>query len=284
MWFLFLACAPEEGDPAPYGATWTWESTATGPGEPLDVPSFEAAAGVALEAALSVDPRIAHDGFDLSATWGDGTCPWIGEHNGQVYYIGGCTTTDGTVVDGQALRATLMDFTMEEDQYSFWGWFTGGWGALNPDNVLVSLVGGVAYREYQSGEDGQLYVLGYMDGDFHVEGDGDLDQSYLGHDISVTENVLACTSGTTNTTWYIEVERLSGDLTAATVDLYAEASCALEPTGTITLYGVDGREYDVELDGEGCDGCGTMTTDGAEPQEVCLDLSNFASGTHSPWD
>lgn len=284
MWLLLAACAPDDAERAPYGATWTWTYSDTGLAAPMDVARFEAAAGEALAAARGIDPRIAHEGFDLSATWGDESCPWIGEHNGQTYYIGGCTTTAGTVVDGQALRATLLDFTREEDRYSYWGWFTGGWGALDPDGVLVSLVGGVAYREYQSGEDGELYVLGYMDGDFHVEGDGDLDQTYLGQDISVTESVFARTSGTPTTTWYIEAERLSGDVTAVLVDLYAEASCDLEPTGTIAFYGADGRQYDVALDGTGCDGCGTMTTEGEDAEEVCLDLSGFAAGSQGPWD
>jgi len=187
-------------------------------------------------------------------------------------------------VDGQGLRANLEEFMMGEDRYTYWGWFTGGWGALDPDGVLVSLVGGVAYREYQSGADGELYALGYMDGDFHVEGDGDLDETYLGQDISVTESVLARTTGTPYTTWYIEAERLAGDITAVTIDLYAEASCDVEPTGTIALYGTDGRQYDVTLDGEGCDGCVTMTTEGEDPVEVCLDLSNFAAGSIGPWD
>lgn len=281
---LLLACALDEGERTPYGATWTWESTSPGLDAPMDVESLEVAANDALSAALSVDPRFAHDGFDLSATWVDETCPWIGEHNGQTYYIGGCTTAEGTVMDGQALRSDIDDFFMGDDHYTYWGWFTGGWGALSPDGVLVSLVGGVAYREYQSGADGLLYALGYMDGDFHVEGDGDVDATYLGQDISVTESVLACMTGSQSTTWYIEVERLSGDVTAVTIDLYADASCDLEPTGTIALYGVDGRQYDVTLDGAGCDGCGTMTTEGEDPVEVCLDLSGFAAGSRGPWD
>lgn len=286
MLLLLLACSPTTSDSAVdiEGAPWTWEASGADVLPVMDDSSLEDAVDGALTLLQTIDPRAIHEAFDSATQWGDGACPYVGQHNGQVYYEGGCTASNGAVVSGLGLRGSLHDLVIEGYHHTDWEWFTGYFAVEGPAS-LATFVGDVSFRDYDADDGRERDIYGYVQGEFHVEGDGVYDTGFLGDDLGVALEVWSQTRGAAPAiTWSARLERVPGMVDSLIVELDGDSSCESEPAGTVTARDVNGRWYTATFDGAQCDGCGTLSTDGQADTTLCVDLQHLGDIGEIPWD
>jgi hypothetical protein len=230
----------------------------------------------------------------------DETCPTWFEFEGQSYWFADCTADSGTSYSGYAFSYAYEQTDLYGDGNlwdadSIYGFAT----IIDPDDQWYHLGGAALYGESETDE-GVLISNSWLQGGFLME--GEQADPIFEEGISLALQQYAADYTIYSDARYIMFNgQLTGfGLEGEAIDMtgiFAATSmignpCEEELVGSVRLRDTSGTWWDVEfdmdpetweIDDELCDGCGTVTYDGEEVGEVCVDATELLQWETRPW-
>ena len=268
------------------------------PSPGLDVAEVEAAVAEALVRVAELDPLLPFDAFDTAVAAGDADCPEAEPITNADRYRTVCEASTGAFYDVDIVYRRDTDF-VEDGRYYVGDYRLDGDGVLTaPGGSTLSVGSDVDWEEYLDGT-GARTLKGSNFGVLSQEGD----PTWLGQELSVgmefyfvagSDGQGAYASLNGGVSGYedgISAGFVFYEVTAATAQ--ADHTCAIEPSGEISILGRDGEWYDVVYSGPllgepvadpaDCDGCGDLLFRGESIGEACPDIGLLLGWEDRPW-
>ncbi len=270
----------------------------------LDAAVVQAAVDTVFATIWDFQPQPVLDAYDQANADADGDCPLIYpdydvDYGDAWYWFEACTSDAGAAYSGFVYGVSFSDWN--QDGFTYSGGGMAAAGEITDGQGRLWEGSGTVYG-YTGSADDDSYLINalIMEGTWSWDGaDGSswmstgLEPGFSGY-----------------TTWVPALEAgavvldgglfgLEGELDTVVMDgftLYDEAlapSCALEPSGTLSVRDVEGHWFDVTFDGadqledpvnaDWCDGCGGAWYQGVYVDEICLDFSTLLDWEERPW-
>ncbi len=270
----------------------------------LDAGEVQAVIDETFASLWDFQPQPVLDAYEAADADSDGDCPIVYpdydvDYGDAWYWFETCTSDAGAHYTGFVYAVSFSDW--EQDGVIYDGGGMAAAGEVTDAAGRVWEGSGTVYGYEGASTDGSTFINALiMDGTWSW--DGDDGGSWMSTGIE---------PGFTGYTWWSAdlgggavvmdggLFGLEGPLDTVVMDgmtLYDEVfapSCALEPSGTISVRDTEGRWFDVTFDGgddledvvtpEWCDGCGGAWFEGTYVGEVCLDFSTLLDWEERPW-
>lgn len=288
------------GEPPIVSTPWEYEGgEATAP--VFDEIAVTDAMNAALAAARTVTAAPVFDGYDAAMGAAEAYCPSWYDYEGNVYWYADCTTSAGTWFGGYG----FLDTYVAEDIYgdgTIWDARTAFGSATirGGDGGTFHLGGGASIAQGLH-PDGWVIYQSAVQGSFLWDGSPSADWLASGS----SPNFALYAARLDGDGWTARYAIADGALTLAGASgpLIAELHgvtlsdratgwpCPEEPAGAISVRTPDGAWWDVWFDVDAetwtltgdCDGCGTVTANGATVGTACVDASPLLDWEESPW-
>ncbi len=291
MLVLLIACTETAGTgglEAPViPSAWTYDAPDRELKPALELAEISEALAEAVAMLLWIDPRKPYDAYVDARTRFDATCPERSEHNRQDLDLGDCADADGTAFFGYEVSVDMHNAPVDYEGISAWHhnfrFMSGNSHVTDANGFELEAAGSALFRDYEN-DDGSRASRSMIWGDYSRVGDPQDDwlDDALGVEVYIdslrTEAAksMAIEGGVT---------RASGIARAFTFDglVIDESVCALEPAGSISVWGQDSRWIGTFFD-DLCDGCGAAFRGGDALGEVCADFTPLLGWSNTPWD
>lgn len=270
----------------------------------LDVTTVQDAVDAVFQTLWDFQPQPVLAAYDAANADADGDCPLVFpdynvDYGDAWYWSEPCTSDAGAAYAGFVYGVSFTDWAQDGATYTGGGMAAAG-EVVDADG-RVWKGSGTVYG-YAGGTDDGSYLINALIMEGTWSWDGDNGSSWMSTGLEPGFNAY--------TTWvpavgagavYIDggLFGLEGELDTVVLDgfaLYGEGlapTCALEPSGTLSVRDVEGHWFDVTFDGpeqledpvnaDWCDGCGGAWYEGSYVGEICLDFTSLLDWEERPW-
>jgi hypothetical protein len=251
-----------------------------------------------------MNPFMVLAALDSAVAASDSTCPYhyteYEELYGYDYWYGGCTTAEGSTFTGSIYGIHYDPFWSSYYYYPDYGWWYGDVAIDRADGQGLELAGSWSMYRYEIQNPAQSYLYVSAYGEPRWVG-SDYGDTWLGRDPSLSYTMTGGSDPQLGA--YTSIDGGLSGLDGAASSIWFDgvymatarwgSSCALEPSGTVSIRDAAGDWYDVDFQGPAfsgatsfpaeCDGCGDVWFRGEPLGQACADLSALTGWMGSPW-
>ena len=296
--FLFLCACVEEKELASYTEPLPYEYEAEVASPSIDVLALEQETNEAIALIRSYHSRSIMNSYTQVLGYADAQCPSRYELNGNAFWYGYCTSSQGLSFDGYLFYNTYEETDLFGDGTLWDAQILSGSSSLYQSSLGKTWYGGNVYLAEGINSDGAEVFLSAIQGSFLIQ-DAQEDWFQEGWAPSLTMYGVrydlpteAANALVVQGSVPFQGEHI-GALAFTDLIIYDQIfgySCPQEPLGMLSIRSKEGIWIDVSFDVEAdwsvsgvCDGCGVGTTESGDVYEICLDFAPLLDWEENPW-